>query len=72
MGYEALIRGPSDSALHSPFNLFTTAEQYNLSNRLEFLCREITIQRYADLGIKEKLFINASPLVLLQPEFKKG
>lgn len=72
MGYEALIRGPSDSALHSPFNLFTTAEQYNLSTRLEFLCREITIQRYADLGIKEKLFINASPLVLLQPEFKKG
>ncbi|MDP1665986.1 MAG: GGDEF domain-containing protein [Methylobacter sp.] len=72
MGYEALIRGPSDSPLHSPFNLFTTAERFNLSTRLEFLCREITIQRYADLGIKEKLFINASPLVLLQPEFKKG
>lgn len=72
MGYEALIRGPSDSPLHSPFNLFTTAEQFNLSTRLEFLCREMTIQRYADLGIKEKLFINASPLVLLQPEFKKG
>lgn len=72
MGYEALIRGPSDSPLHSPFNLFTTAEQFNLSTRLEFLCREITIQRYADLDIKEKLFINASPLVLLQPEFKKG
>ncbi|MGZ4989361.1 MAG: EAL domain-containing protein [Methylobacter sp.] len=72
MGYEALIRGPSDSPLHSPFNLFTTAETFNLSTKLEFLCREITIQRYADLDIKEKLFINASPLVLLQPEFKKG
>jgi diguanylate cyclase (GGDEF)-like protein len=72
MGYEALIRGPSDSPLHSPFSLFTTAEQFNLSTKLEFLCREITIQHYADLGIKEKLFINASPLVLLQPEFKKG
>jgi EAL domain-containing protein (putative c-di-GMP-specific phosphodiesterase class I)/GGDEF domain-containing protein len=72
IGYEALIRGPSDSSLHSPFNLFTTAEKYNLSTRLEFLCREITIQRYADLDIREKLFINASPLVLLQPEFKKG
>ncbi|MDO9046270.1 MAG: GGDEF domain-containing protein [Methylobacter sp.] len=71
MGYEALIRGPSDSPLHSPFNLFTTAERFDLSTRLEFLCREITIQRYADLDIKEKLFINASPLVLLQPEFKK-
>ena len=72
IGYEALIRGPSNSSLHSPFNLFTTAEQFNLSTKLEFLCREITIQRYADLDIKEKLFINASPLVLLQPEFKKG
>ncbi|MCK9395042.1 MAG: GGDEF domain-containing protein [Methylobacter sp.] len=72
LGYEALIRGPSDSPLHSPFNLFTTAERFNLSTRLEFLCREITIQHYADLDIKEKLFINASPLVLLQPEFKKG
>ncbi len=72
MGYEALIRGPSDSPLHSPLDLFTTAEQFNLSTRLEFLCREITIQRYADLDIKEKLFINACPLVLLQPEFKKG
>ncbi len=72
MGYEALIRGPADSPLHNPFDLFTTAEQFDLSIRLEFLCREITIQRYADLGIKEKLFINASPGVLLQPEFKKG
>jgi EAL domain-containing protein (putative c-di-GMP-specific phosphodiesterase class I)/GGDEF domain-containing protein len=72
MGYEALIRGPSDSALHSPIDLFTVADQFNLSIKLEFLCREITIQRYAELGIKEKLFINASPLVLLQPEFKKG
>ncbi len=72
IGYEALIRGPSKSPLHMPSELFTTAEQFNLSTKLEFLCREITIQRYADLGIKEKLFINASPLVLLQPEFKKG
>ncbi|MCX7094830.1 MAG: GGDEF domain-containing protein [Methylobacter sp.] len=72
IGYEALIRGPSKSPLHMPSELFTTAEQFNLSTKLEFLCREITIQRYADLCIKEKLFINASPLVLLQPEFKKG
>ncbi len=72
MGYEALIRGPVDSSLHTPFNLFTTAEKYNLSTKLEFLCREMTIKRYAELGIKEKLFINASPGVLLQPGFKKG
>ena len=72
MAYEALIRGPSNSALQSPLNLFAIAEQFNLSTRLEFLARELTIQRYAELDIEEKLFINASPLVLLQPEFKKG
>lgn len=72
MGYEALIRGPSDSPLHSPFNLFDAAERFDLSTKLEYICREVTIKRYADLNIKEKLFINVSPAVLLQPDFKKG
>lgn len=72
MGYEALIRGPSDSPLHSPFNLFDTAERFDLSTKLEYICREVTIKRYASLNIKEKLFINVSPSVLLQPGFKKG
>ena len=72
IGYEALIRGPSDSPLHSAFNLFDTAERFNLSTRLEFVCRELTIQRYASLAIREKLFINVSPSVLLQPDFENG
>jgi len=72
MGYEALIRGPSDSPLHSPFNLFDTAERFDLSTKLEYICREVTIRRYASLDVKEKLFINVSPSVLLQPDFKKG
>ncbi len=72
LGYEALIRGPSDSPLHSPFNLFDTAERFDLSTQLEYICREVTIKRYAGLNIKEKLFINVSPSVLLQPGFKKG
>jgi len=72
MGYEALIRGPSNSPLHSPFNLFETAERYDLSTRLEFLCREITIDRYSNLKIHEKLFINVTPAVLLESEFKTG
>lgn len=72
MGYEALIRGPYDSPLHSPFDLFAAAENFDLSTKLEFICREITIKSYANLDIKEKLFINVSPSVLLQPKFKKG
>ncbi len=72
IGYEALIRGPSNSPLHSPFNLFETAERYDLSARLEFMCREISIKHYANLKLREKLFINVSPSVLLEPEFKTG
>ncbi len=72
MGYEALIRGPSDSPLHSPFNLFGTAERFDLSAKLEYICREVTLRRYASLDLKEKLFVNVSPSVLLQPDFKKG
>jgi len=72
MGYEALIRGPSDSPLHSPFNLFDAAERFDLCAKLEYISREVTIKSYASLNIKEKLFINVSPSVLLQPDFKKG
>lgn len=72
LGYEALIRGPSNSPLHSPLNLFEVAERYNLSTPLEFLCREISIQHYARFNLAAKLFINVSPHVLSQPEFKTG
>lgn len=72
VGYESLIRGPSDSPLHSPFNLFETANRHGLQNELEFLCREITIQRFTQLAIPGKLFINVSPSVLLEPDFKSG
>jgi diguanylate cyclase (GGDEF)-like protein len=72
IGYEALIRGPSDSPLHSPFNLFNAAERFNLSVELEFTCRRISIQGYAKFNLGKKLFINVSPAVLLQPDFKAG
>jgi EAL domain-containing protein (putative c-di-GMP-specific phosphodiesterase class I) len=72
IGYEALIRGPSNSPLHSPLNLFEVAERYKLSARLEFLCRRISIEQYAKFNLDAKLFINVSPSVLLQPQFKSG
>lgn len=72
VGYEALIRGPSDSPLHSPFVLFNAAERYDLSATLEFACRKISIENFARLNFNKKLFINVSPSVLLQPDFKDG
>ncbi|MGB4498557.1 MAG: EAL domain-containing protein, partial [Methylococcaceae bacterium] len=72
VGYEALIRGPSNSPLQSPLNLFDIAERYGLSSQLEFVCRELSIQYYAKFNLDAKLFLNVSPHILVQPEFKTG
>jgi EAL domain-containing protein (putative c-di-GMP-specific phosphodiesterase class I)/GGDEF domain-containing protein/CBS domain-containing protein len=72
VGYEALIRGPSDSPLHSPMNLFDTAARHDLQARLEFVCREVAICRFAQMRLPGKLFINVSPSILLEPDFKSG
>ena len=47
VGYEGLIRGPSDSALHSPLNLFEAAEQCQQLLALERACRQVTLRRFA-------------------------
>lgn len=72
IGYEALIRGPSDSPLHSPFVLFNIANRFNLTTKLEFTCRKLSIQGYTRFNLNKKLFINVSPSILLQPDFKNG
>ncbi len=58
--FEGLIRGPADSALHSPQALFDLARQAGLVCELEHLCREVVLTSYADLDLPGKLFINAS------------
>lgn len=70
LGYEALIRGPSGSPLYTPYVLFTTADQYCLGDKLEFLSREISLKHYGHLKRPEKLFINVSPSIFLHPDFK--
>ena len=44
LGYEALIRGPSDSPLHSPATLFKTAQNCGRLLELELLCRELSMR----------------------------
>jgi diguanylate cyclase (GGDEF)-like protein len=70
--FEALIRGPSNSVFHNPVNLFSYAEQFELGTQLEHACRHTSIRQYAELKLPHKLFLNASPSVLLQLDFKKG
>lgn len=72
IGYEGLIRGPSDSPLHSPMNLFKTARAHGLSVQVEHLCRQVVLQRFAELKLPGKLFLNVSPEMLLQPQARRG
>lgn len=72
IGYEALVRGPSDSLLHSPGNLFNAAFQTNRLTELETLCRDVNIECFANLKLSGKLFLNISPKALLNPDFPSG
>lgn len=72
IGYEGLIRGPSDSPLHSPMNLFKVARANNLSTEIEHMCRRVILERFAELGLPGKLFLNVSPEMLLLPRAKHG
>lgn len=61
VGYKALTRNPSDSALHSPINLLAAARHGGRLDELEMLCREHACRRYRHLQMQGQLFLNASP-----------
>ncbi|MEW6562635.1 MAG: GGDEF domain-containing protein [Pseudomonadota bacterium] len=71
-GYEGLIRGPANSPLHSPVNLFGAARQQGRSLEIEMLCRQVVLERFAEQQLPGKLFLNISPDTLLHPSFKNG
>ena len=71
-GYEALIRGPSDSALHSPILLFKTALAFDLLEPLEMLCRELSISAFAEAAVDGFLFLNVNPKLLLTSDHPSG
>ena len=66
IGYEGLIRGPSDSPLHSPLNLFKVANAHGMGVQLEKLCCQMVSRRFAELKLPGKLFLNISPESLLR------
>ena len=70
--YEGLIRGPSNSPLHSPVQLFRAAAMCNRAVEVEHLCRRVTLESFARLGLPGDLFLNVSPDCLLRPEARYG
>lgn len=65
VGYEGLVRGPSESALQSPLALFAVARQWNLTRELEQACRRVVLQQFARLNLPGRLFLNVSPECLV-------
>ena len=72
IAYEGLIRGPSDSPLHAPMNLFKVARAIGLTVQVEHLCRQVILERFAELELPGKLFLNVSPECLLQRDARHG
>ncbi len=72
IGFEGLIRGPADSTLHSPVNLFGAALQQNLSLEVEMLARQIVLESFSRQKLPGNLFLNISPETMSLPSFKNG
>ena len=72
MGYEALARGPIDSPLHMPAQLFAIAAKHKMLLALEHVCREASIQQTKMLTAGQQLFLNLTPEVINDPEFRNG
>ncbi|MFK5987089.1 MAG: bifunctional diguanylate cyclase/phosphodiesterase, partial [Pseudomonadota bacterium] len=71
-GYEGLIRGPSNSILHSPTKLFEAAYQFGRLAELDFLCRYQLINQFKQLSLPGKLFLNTNPESLLEKDYIDG
>ncbi|MDD2914824.1 MAG: GGDEF domain-containing protein [Gallionella sp.] len=72
IGYEGLTRGPSDSPLHSPINLFNIAARYGVLVPIEHLCRRVVLEKFTELGLPGKLFLNVDPQSLNQGDARHG
>jgi len=72
LGFEGVVRGPADSPLHSPINLFSAAVQQGLSLEVEMLSRQTVLEAFARQNLPGNLFLNVSPETLTNPGFRNG
>ena len=60
-GFEGLIRGPSDTVLHSPTHLFNVARASGLLLELDLACIHTLVQAFVAGSPNQRLFVNISP-----------
>ena len=72
LGYESLIRGPEDSPLHRPDQLFATAARSGRALDLEHASREASLRAFAAQRLAGRLFLNVTPTCLLDSRLMNG
>ncbi|WP_313890911.1 GGDEF domain-containing protein [Psychrobacillus sp.] len=71
-GYEALSRGPINTSLQNPEELFNYAMANGQLWELENLCRATALESAFHLKAEGKLFLNVNPNIMNDPKFKQG
>ncbi|MDQ3027705.1 MAG: GGDEF domain-containing protein [Pseudomonadota bacterium] len=71
VGYEALVRGPEGSMLHSPYELFTAANEAGLALELNIVCVQEILRAFSRAGLDGSLFLNISPQLIIQRGFEQ-
>ena len=69
-GYEALVRGPWDTDLHTPSALFQLAGETGLVFELDCLCRRAALRGARGLQPGKLLFLNCLPTAIHDPAFR--
>lgn len=64
LGYEALTRGPADTAFEVPKALFACSDSIHLSSELDDLCRRQAVLNARGMTPDKKLFLNSLPEAL--------
>lgn len=72
LGHEALIRGPANSSLHNPINLFQVADEHDCLFEMDWLARHISIESFKQQKADKLLFINVTVNALLAKGHRHG
>jgi diguanylate cyclase (GGDEF)-like protein len=72
LGYESLMRGPKESPLHRPDQLFGAAARNGLTMDLEHACREASLRAFAAQHLPGRLFMNVTPGCLRDDRLMNG
>ena len=71
MGYEALVRGPADSLVCAPQDLFAAAQHAGLAVELNVICIQEVLRAFARRSLEGSLFLNVSPQLIIQRGFEQ-